>query len=286
MKHAFHLHLVGFLSAITFSLVGTQFLVAQEIGAQLYSFRNQIPKDVAGTLKKIRTMGIREIEGGGTYGMSMSDYRAVLDQLGFDMVSIGADFEKLQNDLPAVISEAKALGARYVVCFWIPHAEGDFAMTEVDNAAEVFNRAGKILKESNLQLCYHPHGYEFRPYQQETLFDQLVKKMDPRYANFEMDVFWIRHPGQDPVALIKKYPGRFPLMHLKDRAHGTIGNQDGRADVETNVVLGKGDVGIEAIMEEALRSGVKHFFIEDESSRSMQQVPQSLAFLKSLQQKK
>jgi sugar phosphate isomerase/epimerase len=97
-----------------------------------------------------------------------------------------------------------------------------------------------------------------------------------------MDVFWIKHPGQDPVALLKKYPGRFQLMHLKDRKPGTVGNQNGNADVETNVVLGSGDVGIADIMRVAKKAGVKHFFIEDESSRSMEQVPKSLAFIHSL----
>jgi sugar phosphate isomerase/epimerase len=255
---------------------------SQEIGAQLYSFRNQIPQDIPGTLQQIRAMGIREIEGGGSYGLPMADYKAMLDKMGFDMVSIGADFDQLQKDLPAVIREAKAFGARYVVCFWIPHKGDDFTIEDARKAVEVFNAAGKTLKENGLSLCYHPHGYEFRPYENGTLFDFLAAGLNPAWVNFEMDVFWIKHPGQDPVALLKKYPGRFLLMHLKDRAKGTPGNDGGHADVETNVVLGTGDVGIEAIMKQARVSGVKHFFIEDESSRSMDQVPKSIAFLKSL----
>jgi sugar phosphate isomerase/epimerase len=98
-----------------------------------------------------------------------------------------------------------------------------------------------------------------------------------------MDVFWIQHPGQDPVELLKKYPTRFLLMHLKDRERGTPGNQSGRADVETNVALGKGDIDIKAIMQEARKhNNVKHYFIEDESSRSEDQVPKSLAYLRKL----
>jgi sugar phosphate isomerase/epimerase len=83
----------------------------------------------------------------------------------------------------------------------------------------------KCLKEQGISLCYHIHGYEFRDYEGSTLFDLMVKKLDPNYVNFEMDVFWVKHPGQDPVALLKKYPGRFPLMHLKDRQHGTANSQ-------------------------------------------------------------
>ncbi len=118
------------------------------------------------------------------------------------------------------------------------------------------------------------------PYENGTFFDYLAKNLNLAFANFEMDVFWIKHPGQDPVALLRKYPNRFLLMHLKDRKPGTEGNQLGHADVETNVVLGTGDVGIAEIMKVAKQYGVKHFFIEDESSRSMEQVPLSLQFLK------
>ena len=97
-----------------------------------------------------------------------------------------------------------------------------------------------------------------------------------------MDVFWVKHPGQDPVALMQKYPTRFVLMHLKDRKPGTEGNQNGRAPEETNVVLGQGDVNIAAVMKEAKKIGIKHYFIEDESLIPEQQVPQSLAYLRGL----
>ena len=255
---------------------------AQEIGAQLYSFRNEIPKDIPGTLAKIRAMGIRELEAGGTYGLSLDSFKTLLKINDMKVVSVGADFEELATNPQKAVERAKSFGAKYVVCFWLPHEGKDFTLANAENAVKVFNQAGKVLSENGLSLCYHPHGYEFRPYGNETLFDYLVKGMNPEYANFEMDVFWIKHPGQDPVALLKKYPNRFPLMHLKDRKPGTPGNHFGEADVESNVVLGTGDVNIAAVMKVAPGAGVKHYFIEDESSRSMQQVPQSIAFLKSL----
>ena len=271
-----------YLILLSFSLFSLGLSAQTTIGVQLYSFRNQIPKDVPGTLATISKMGIKEIEGGGTYGLPMDEYKQILAKNNLKMISIAADFNKLQTDLPAIINEAKAFGASYVTCFWIPHKGDEFTIDDVNKAISVFNTAGKTLKENGISLCYHPHGYEFRPYEGGTLFDHLVKNLDPKYANFEMDVFWIKHPGQDPVAILKKYPNRFLLMHLKDRKPGTEGNQFGRADVESNVVLGTGDVGIAEIMKIAKNQGVKHFFIEDESSRSLEQVPQSLAFLKSL----
>ena len=259
-------------------------LAQTEIGLQLYTFRKEIPKDIPGMLQKISSMGIRELEGGGTYGLPLDTFKALLNKNNLKIVCVGAGFNELDSNAKAVVDRAKTFGAKYVTCTWIPHEKG-FTLNDAKRAVDVFNKAGRLLKENGISLVYHPHGYEFGPYEGGTLFDFLAKNMNPAYANFEMDVFWVKHPGQDPVALLKKYPNRFLLMHLKDRKPGTPGNQEGRADVESNVVLGSGDVGIGDIMREAPKAGVKHYFIEDESSRALEQVPQSLEYLKSLQKK-
>ena len=263
-------------------IISYETTTAQEIGLQLYSLRDQFAKDVPGTMAKVKGWGIKEVELGGTYGLSMENFKKLLSQNNITPISYGADFKALTADPQDVANTAKVLGVTYVVCHWIPHSGTDFTLEDVKRAVEVFNAAGKVLKENGLTFCYHPHGFEFRPYETGTLFDYLMKNLDANYVNFEMDVFWIKHPGQDPVAMLKKYPNRFLLMHLKDRKPGTPGNQNGQADVETNVVLGTGDLGIAEIMKTAKRTGVKYFFIEDESSRSEQQIPLSLAFLKGL----
>ncbi|GAB4039711.1 sugar phosphate isomerase/epimerase family protein [Spirosoma gilvum] len=252
------------------------------VGLQLYSFRDQFAKDVPGTMAKVRQMGFREAEIAGTYGMSLTDFRKLLDQNGIKAISTGASFEDLDSNVPKVLAEAKALGAKYVVCTWIPHAGDQFMIHDADRAIDVFNTAGKLLAENGVSLCYHNHGYEFQTYQDGTFFDYLAENLDHKLVNFEMDVFWVKSPGYDPVALLQKYPKRFILMHLKDRKPGTPDSQTGHSDIESNVTLGQGDVGIAALMKQAKKSGVKHFFIEDESSRSMEQVPQSIAFLEGL----
>lgn len=265
--------------AFAFSFAISQ---AQEIGIQLYSVRNEVKKDLKGTLAKVREMGIKELEGGDLYGMDIHSYKKMLDGMGYQMVSIGVDYNDLNGDLKKTIEQAKTLGATYVVCFWIGHNGNEFGMKDVEEAANRFNRAGKILKDAGLDFCYHPHGYEFRPSPNGTLFDDLVKLTDPNTVNFELDVYWVKQGCADPVALIKKYPSRMKMLHLKDREHGTACNDTGGADEETNVVLGKGDVNIKGVMKAAKKAGVKHYFIEDESTRVMQQVPQSLQYLKSL----
>lgn len=253
-----------------------------EIGLQLYSFRHQFAKDVPGTLAKVRDIGIREIEGGGSYNMEPAAYKQLLQQNGLQMVSYGASFEELEKDPQGVADRAKFYGARYVVCFWVPHQGNVFTKADADKGVKVFNDAGKVLLQNGLQFAYHAHGYEFQPFEDATFFEYMVKGMDPKFANFQMDVFWFHHSGQNPVQWLNKLPKRFVSLHLKDRRHGTEGNQLGHADVETNVVLGTGDVDIAGIMKAARKAGIKHYFIEDESSRAEVQVPLSLAYLKGL----
>ena len=255
---------------------------AQEIGLQLYSLRNEFKTDVPGTLAKIKEWKIKLIEGGGTYGLPIEEYKKLLQQNNLQMVSYGADFDELAKNPQAVIDNAKAFGAKFIMCAWIPHKDEEFTIDDIKKAIDVFSAAGKLMYENGLKFCYHPHGYEFRPYEDGTLFDYMVKNTDPKYINYEMDVFWVKQPGQDPVALLKKYPNRFLMLHLKDRKPGTEGNQNGSAPEETNVVLGTGDVGIAGIMNEAKKIGIKYYFIEDESPKAVEQIPQSLDFLHKL----
>jgi sugar phosphate isomerase/epimerase len=270
-----------FISA-SLCLLYLQTMAQNNAGVQLYSFREQFKKDIPSTVKKINEMGITAVEGGDSYGMPAEAFRDLLHQNNIRVVSIGADYNELQNQPEQVIARAKLYGADYVVCFWIPHQAEQLTVAEADAGAAVFNKAGAILKAAGLSLCYHPHGYEFAPAEGETVFDYFLRKTDPASCNIEMDVFWIKQPGQDPLALMRKYPQRIKLMHLKDRKIGTPDSNNGRADVESNVTLGEGDVGIAAIVREARRMKIPYLFIEDESSRSMEQVPKSLSFIKAV----
>ena len=264
------------IALILFGFAGN----AQEIGLQLYSVRNEVKQDLKGTLQKLRSMGIKELEGGDTYGMRIEDYMSMIQTMGFKMIGIGVDYDALTKDLTPVIEQAKKMGADNVICFWIGHKGDEFGMADVEEAAKRFNDAGKKFKEAGLDFCYHVHGYEFRPSSNGTLFDDLMNKTNPQFVNIELDVYWAKQGCADPVSIIKKYPSRIKMLHLKDRQHGTVCNNTGHADEETNVVLGKGDVNIAEIMKAARKAGVKHYFIEDESSRVMKQLPESISYLK------
>ncbi len=264
-------------------MIGTS-CFAQEIGLQLYSLRNEFKKDVPGTFAKIKEWGITKVEDGndGTQGYSLEEYKALLVENNLEIVSASAPFEELRGSPETVIQRTKDYGAKYVVCFWIPHKDTIFTIDETKMALDVFNSAGKKLKDEGITLVYHPHGYEFRPYEDATLMDHMIQNSE--YFDFEMDVYWFAHPGEDPVAWLRKYPNEFKLMHLKDCKKGTEGNQNGQSDVETNVVLGTGQIDIAAVVAEAKKMGLEYLFIEDESSKSVEQIPQSLEYLKSLEE--
>lgn len=253
------------------------------IGLQLYSLRTQLAKDVPGTLDKVRDLGIRYVELAGTYGMSPEQFKAQLDQHGIEAVSGHFPYQRFDDDPEGVAREAKALGLKYAGCPWIPHPE-PFNEKSCRAAISTFNHAGEVLAKSGIKFFYHTHGYEFQPFGQETLFNLLVKETNPKFVSYEMDVFWIVHPGQDPVKLLDKYGPRWELMHLKDMRRGTpTGLLSGHTEVTNDVALGAGQIDLPAVLRAADRAGVKWYFIEDESPLSERQIPQSLQFLEKAQ---
>ncbi len=265
------------------SLAYLKTLNETKIGIQLYSLRNEFPKDVPGTFAKIKEWGIHYLEDGndGTYGYPMEEYKAMIAENDLKMVSVSAPFEELKDSPETVLARAKNYGSKYVVCFWIPHNGTDFTLEDTEKAIKVFNTAGAFLAKEGVQLMYHPHGYEFRPYEGATLMDHMVKQSE--HFDFEMDVYWFALPGEDPVAWLQRYPNEFKLMHLKDCEKGVGVSHTGESDVENNVVLGSGQVNISGVVAEAKKLGLEYLFIEDESSRVVDQVPKSVEYLKNLE---
>jgi sugar phosphate isomerase/epimerase len=249
------------------------------IGLQLYSLRAQFSNSVPATLEQVRGFGIEYVELAGTYNLSPEEFKGQLAAHGLKPISGHFPFERYRDDPEGVAREAKALGLQYAGCAWIPHTD-PFDEKTCRQAAAVFNRAGEALAQQGLKFFYHTHGYEFQPHGNGTLFDLLMAETNPKFVRYEMDVFWIVHPGQDPVKLLQKFGKRFELMHVKDMRKGTpTGLLTGHSDVTNDVALGTGIMDWPGILKAARKAGVKWYFIEDESPTSVQQIPQSLRFL-------
>ena len=251
------------------------------IGLQLYSLRDQFKKDVAQTLDQVRAFGVTNVELAGTYGVAPEKFKEQLDARQLKAISGHFSYEQCRDDIESVAREAKLLGLEYAGCAWIPHQD-PFDEKTCREAAAVFNRAGEALAKHGIKFFYHTHGYEFRPYRDGTLFDLLMAETKPEYVRIEMDVFWVVHPGQDPVKLLEKYGKRFELMHVKDMKRGTPGGFTGHSDVTNNVTLGDGIIDWPNVFRAAKKAGVKWYFIEDESPSSVVQIPQSLRYLEKL----
>jgi sugar phosphate isomerase/epimerase len=226
-------------------------------------------------------MGFKEMEGGGGR-MPPEEFRKLCDSKGISIPSMGVGYEFMNKYPDSVAYLAKIFGSAYVMCAWIPHKNGLLTIEDAANAVADFNRIGQFLKEHGIIFCYHAHGYEFQPYENGTLLDYIFKNTNPEYVSFEMDIFWIQFGGGDPVGLMKKYGDRWKLMHLKDMRKGTKKDLTGLTGPENDVPLGTGEIDIPAILKEANKIGIKHYFIEDESNYVNLQVPQSIIFLKSL----
>ena len=254
----------------------------ERIGLQLYSLREQFARDVPKTLDQVRDFGIKYVETHSTYGLTPEKFRAELDSRGLKAVSGHFPYERFRDQIEEVAREAKILGLQYAGSAWIPHKE-PFDEKTCREAIKVFNHAGEVLAKHGLKFFYHTHGYEFLPHGPGTFFDLMMAETKPQFVHYEIDVFWVVHPGLDPVKLLEKYGSRFELMHVKDMKRGTpTGLFTGHSDVTNNVVLGTGVIDWAAVLRAGRKAGVNWYFIEDESPTSVQQRPRSLSYWETL----
>jgi sugar phosphate isomerase/epimerase len=257
-------------------------LMSEAPGMVSYTYRNQFAKDFEGTLDVIASMGITDMEFSNLFGKTAAHIRSELDKRDMKCSSYGVSYDDLRNKMETVAADAKTLGAKYVRVAWLPDRQ-PFTLEVAEQTTREFNEIGRRLRnEFGLLFCYHNHGYEFYPHGDGTMFDVLMGQTNPQDVFIELDVLWAFLPGADPVQLIEKYGSRIKMLHLKDLKKGVKGDLSGKTAVENDVALGTGQLDIPGIIAAAKKAGVEHYYIEDESPSIDTQVPQSVAYLKSL----
>lgn len=283
MKKLFPLLAISLLAFCVpaFSGEKSKLLFSEPLGIAPYSFRNHFPNGVAETLDIIKEMGFTSIEGGGG-DMDPHEYKKLCDARGLSIPSMGASYETLVKDPMSVVKKAKIYGASYVMAAWVPHEKGNFTLENAKQTVKDFNTFGKVLADNGITFAYHAHGYEFQPYKDGTLMDYIIENTNPAYVSFEMDTLWVYFGGGDPAALLRKYPTRWKLMHLKDLKKGTPKDLTGLTDHNNDVEIGTGELDFPEILKAAKEIGIKHYFIEDESDRILTQIPKSIQYLRSL----
>ncbi len=242
------------------------------IGLQLYTVRDEMKKDVEATIARVAATGYRDVEFAGYFGRAPRDLRALLDHNGLSSPS--SHISLAPDQWRAALDAAPVVGHRYVVLAWIP-AEERHTLDDYKRWAERLNRAGTEAKAAGLQFAYHNHDFEFAPVEGKLPYGILLAETDPKLVQMEMDLYWITKGGQDPLAYFARWPGRFPMVHVKD----SMGPPDNKmADV------GAGKIDWKRIFAKEQQAGIKHFFVEhDQPADAFASIRASCEYLKRLE---
>jgi sugar phosphate isomerase/epimerase len=223
----------------------------------LYTVRDLMQRDVEYTLRQVAGIGYKEVEFAGLFDKKPDKVADWLRKYGLTSPSSHIALERLDASLQQVVDEAQALGNSHVVCPSVDSALSKTADGWRKVAAD-FNRIGESLRRVGLTFAFHNHDTEFQPLPSgEIAYDILLDACDPRFVKMEMDLFWITKGGKDPLTYFEKWPGRFPLVHVKDMAG---------AGTMTNV--GQGHIDWTRIFAKRREAGIEHFFVEHDSPMS------------------
>jgi sugar phosphate isomerase/epimerase len=260
------------------------------LGVQLYTVRSLLEKDFDGTLAAVAAIGFTEVEFAGYFKQTPQQVRDSLKRHKLTAPSAHTSYDNLTGDAWArAIDDARTIGHRYLVNAWV-----DESIRKQPDAwkriAETYNRAGDISKRASVQFAYHNHHFEFAPRadaEGKLPYDILLESCDPALVKMEMDLCWITAAGKDPLEYFRRYPGRFPMVHVK----GLRKIPEGRAASPIDRVLPDiTDVGHEDVVDwkrifaEARNAGIEHYFVEhDQPKQPLESLKASRAYLAQLQ---
>lgn len=225
------------------------------VGIQLYTVRSLMSANPEGTLAALAEIGYGEVELAGLNDQSARAFRDMLDRTGLKAPASHIAIGQLRTSLAKTLDDAATLGNQWLVVPWIDDAER--TRTGYEAIAADFNRFAAELEKQGLGFGYHNHDFEFKPVDGMIPFDLLLERTDPALVKFEIDLFWMRKGERDPLDYVARYPGRFPMVHVKDMA------ADGRM-----VNVGAGVLDFARIFAQAERAGIQHYFVEHDNPPS------------------
>jgi sugar phosphate isomerase/epimerase len=228
------------------------------VGLQLYTVRTEMGRDFEGTLARVAAIGYREVEFAGYFERSPAAVRKALNDTGLTAPATHVPGSSISRDWAHTLDDAAAIGCRYVVAAWIDAAERR-SLDQWKVWAERFNRAGEQAAARGLRFAYHNHNYEFQPIAGRVPYQVLLDETDATRVRLEMDLYWIISAGGDPLAYFDKYPGRFPLVHVKD---------SGGPPEHRMMDVGAGIIDFRRIFAQQAKAGIDHFFVEHDEPPS------------------
>jgi len=257
----------------------------EKVGVQLYTVRDLMKDDFDGTIAKVAKIGYKEVEFAGYFGRTGQQVRAVCDKNGLAAVSTHVQYDELDDKFPSVVETSTTIGLKYIVCPWIPE-ELRKSPDIWKKASEKFNRCGDLSKKAGMQFAYHNHWFEFLPVGGKLPYDELLKECDPNLVKMEMDLCWIIAAGGDPLKYFNAYPGRFPLVHVKDlktMPKITAGGAQNYGDTVDLTEVGSGLIDWKRIFAQSDKAGIKHYIVEhDHPKQPLESIAGSYEYLNKL----
>lgn len=259
------------------------------IGLQLFTVRTEMEKDFEDTLKKVAAIGYKEVEFAGYFDHSPKEIRQILDRQGLIAPAAHVTYQNIVSNWQQAVEAAQIIGHTYLVNVIIdPNLLGESNIWH--RAAEVFNHAGEISKKAGIQFAYHNHYFEFFPINGKLPYDILLEECDPELVKMEMDFCWAVSVKQDPLAYLQLYPGRFPLVHLKQLKklpERTPGDEVGpilRDRMLPDLAdVGDGIINWKQTLVQSIAAGVRHFFVEHDAPQlPFESVQTSYEYLQNL----
>ena len=242
-----------------------------DIGVQLYTVRTLLEKDFDGTLAQIAKIGYKEVEFAGYYDRKPDALRKQLDTLGLAAPSAHVGLDALRNDWSRTLDDAETMGHDFLVVAWLDEKDRS-TLDALRSTIALFNKAGEEATRRGIGFAYHNHDFEFSRIDDRMPYDVLLAECDPDNVLFEMDLFWITKGGQDPVTYFDQYPGRFPMVHVKDMGAG-----------QQMTDVGAGRIDWARIFSKHEDAGIQHYFVEhDEPADPMATVTASYRYLRGL----
>jgi len=231
----------------------------ETFGLQLYTLREDMPKDPKGVLKQVASFGYKQVESfegrdGMFWGMSNTDFKKYMDDLGMTIVASHCDINK---DFEKKAADAAAIGMKYLIC---PYKGPQKSIDDFKKFGDEFNQKGEICKKNGIRFAYHNHDYSFKEVGGQLPQDVMMQNTDPALVDFEMDIYWVVVAGADPEAWIKKYPNRFRLCHIKDRSKTPVPDNG-----KNSVNLGTGSIDFAKIGKTASQNGMEYYIVEQEA---------------------
>ena len=241
------------------------------LGVQLYTLRREMAKGVDATLARVAEIGYSEVEFAGYFGRSPAEIRSGLVAAGLNSPAAHVDINAVIADWPNTLDLATTIGHQYLVVAFVPN-EMRVTLDHWRALADIFNRAADEARRAGIQLAYHNRDFEFAPMDGQIPFDLLCKQTDPALVQIELDLFWIIHGGGDPMAFFERWPGRVPMVHVKDRTEEGVMTEVGAGDIDWPTIFGA----------RAL-AGMRHYFVEhDQPAEGFSSVAASYDYLSRL----